>query len=116
MKIFNRKDFLNLPDGVLFSDYKPVAFNGLRIKGRTIYSGLDAIDFIYEDLIGNVEFDSTEDFVKIMDKAEKGEKFDLDFFCGERDGLFDDSALYAVYSNSEIIELSEKIKSCKGVE
>ena len=49
-------------------------------------------------------------------EAEKSNQhLKLDFDCGQRDGLYDDEQMYAIYSKEEIIELSKAISECKGI-
>ena len=90
MRIVNKQEFYKLPSGTLYSEYEPCIFTGLKIKNDTIFNGDEPIDFSYEDLIGNVETNSSNDFIDILDKCEKDKtEFNLDFECGERDGLYE---------------------------
>lgn len=117
MRIVNKQEFYKLPNGTLYSEYEPCIFTGLKIKNDTIFNGNEPIDFFYEDLIGNVEANSSGDFIDILDKCEKDKnEFNLDFECSERDGLYEDDALYAVYNTDEIIALSNKVAGCRGWE
>lgn len=115
MKIVTKSEFYKLPDGTLYSEFDPQIFRGLKIKNETIYHDGEPIDFFYEDLIGNVDARSSDEYSNILTKCEEdGSEFNLDFECGERDGLYDDNALYAVYSTEEIRMLSDKIAGCVG--
>jgi hypothetical protein len=109
MRIVDKKEFYNLPSGTLYSEFEPSVFVGLKIKGDTIiYKGVPT-DFFYEDLIGNVDSDAFESYF-----AKNGIEFNLDFDTLERDGLYEDDGLFAIYSKDEIIEFSQKIASCLG--
>lgn len=117
MRIVNKQEFYKLPNGTLYSEYRPCYFSGLQIKNETIFDGDRPVDFFYEDLIGNVDADSSGDFFDILEKCEKDKsEFNLDFDCGSRDGLYEEDALYAVYNTDEIIALSNKISQCIGWE
>jgi len=117
MRIVTKQEFYKLPSGTLYSKYEPCIFTGLKIKNDTIFNGDEPIDFFYEDLIGNVDANSYGNFFDILDKGQKEKtEFKLDFECGQRDGLFEDDALYVVYNTDEILALSNKIASCKGWE
>jgi hypothetical protein len=118
MKLLAKTEFLKLPSGTLFSDYAPSFFEGLKIKGDTLFMNLNknAFDFYYQDLVGNVDCESTEDFIEILDKAEKtGFSFELDFNLEEREGTYNDSDLYAVYEKKDIDNLINALKECKGL-
>ncbi len=113
MRIVSKQEFYKLPAGTLYSNYIPCIFEGLKIKGDTICHDGEPSDFFYEDLIGNVDVESSEEFCNILEKAVKDKtEFALDFDCGERDGLYDDEDMYAVYNPEEILELSNKIAKC----
>lgn len=113
MRIVNKQDFYKLPCGTLYSDYVPMVFVGLKIKGETSYYNGEPIDFYYENLIGNVDANSSGDYAEIMDKCEDGSvEFNLDFDVSERDGLYQEDSLYAIYSRDEIERFSSKIASC----
>ena len=117
MRIVTKQEFYKLPSGTLYSEYKPCIFIGLKIKNDTIFDGDEPIDFFYEDLIGNVDANSFDDFLNMLNKSQKEKtEFKLDFKCSERDGLFEDDTFYAVYNTDEILALSNKIASCKGWE
>jgi len=119
MKIVTKQEFYKLPNGTLFSYYEPCIINGLMIKLDTITSGVygkEPIDFFYQDLIGNVNTDNGE-FSEILINAQENKvDFDLDFEVGERDGLYEENALYVVYNSDEIKQLSKIIAGCKGID
>lgn len=110
MKIVNKQDFYKLPEGTIYSDYEPCVFDGLKVKQSTIYDKNKPIDFIFESLIGNIDAESSGHFVDILGEAEKqGVSMVLDFDCGERDGLYEETALYAVYEKTDIEHFISKL-------
>lgn len=105
MRIVNKQEFLKLPEGILYSDFEPFSFSGLKIKGETWDS-----DFIYQDLIGNVDAPSSSDSFDVLYNAnETGESFSLDFDCGCRDGLYDNDQLFAIYETEDVIGLINRL-------
>jgi hypothetical protein len=108
MKIINREEFLKLPSGVLFSDYYPCVFSGLSIK----LESLGAIDFCYKELIGNVKFDEATEMMDMLDDAEEnGSSFPLDFDTAQRDGMYQEEGLYAIYEPADIQGLIAKLQT-----
>ncbi|MDR6844515.1 hypothetical protein [Flavobacterium granuli] len=112
MKIVDKIIFYNLPNGTLFSHYEPVVFNGLKIKGDTIYNGIEPIDYFYTDLIGNIQSNSSEEFIDKLDNA-KDNSLELDFERSERDGLYEEDSLFAIYENNDLINFIKTLENCK---
>jgi hypothetical protein len=114
MKIVDRQTFLAMPAETVFSKYTPSMFEGLNVKGDTIYSEGRAIDFFYQDI--------GADAIEVRDSGEWGAKLDLseqtgcelamDFECQGRDGCFDDDQLFAVFSKADVAALMERLKRC----
>lgn len=105
MRIVNRQEFLAMPEGTLYSDYEPQVFSGLKIKGEKWGN-----DFIYQDLIVNVDCLSSGHLVDILVSAEQNrESFSLDFDCGCRDGLYEKDALFAIYEPEDVIGLINRL-------
>lgn len=104
MKIINKEEFMKMPSGTLYSEFKPCIFNDLMIKGETIGS-----DYLYMSLIGNVCHEG--DFASfIFDRLDNSKDFHLDFNLYSRDGLYDNDAMYAVYDKNDIIGLIDTLK------
>ena len=111
MKIINKQEFYKLPSGTLYSDYDPCVFHGLKIKGDTIAHDDTPRDFCYEDLIGNVKSGSSDELFDILDDAENHKtNFPLDFDSEERDGMYDEDSLYAIYDNDDVLGLIKRLK------
>ena len=106
MKIVNLKTFLEFPDGTLFSRYEPHYFDRLSIKTESIK---DLDDFNYQDLIGNLEDEGSDDFANKCELAEKGESIKLDFNCEERDGLYKLDQLFAIYEKDDVVDLITRL-------
>ncbi len=107
MKIVNLEEFRKLPAGTIYAKYEPCVFDGLDSKGDTL-----EVDFLYDGLIGNIEHDSSEDMFDKCQRMEKGESIGLDFDCTGRDGLFEESQLFAIYEKGDIEKLIGKLNRC----
>jgi hypothetical protein len=116
MRIVNKQEFYAMPAGTLFSWYEPCVFEGLMIKGDTIYGdNVAPIDFWFQDLIGNVGPTATPEMFVALDDAQKnGVDLELEFGCEQRDALYDENAMYAVYTRRDVEKLSAVIKDCSG--
>ena len=116
MKIVNKIEFYTLPEGTLYSDYEPCIFTSLKVKKSTLYSENKPIDFIYESLIGNIDAESSNHFVNMLyDAEEKKTSLPLDFECEERDGLYEDSQLFAIYEKQDLENFIQKLQSLRSV-
>jgi hypothetical protein len=105
MRIVNRNEFLKLPKGTVYSKYRSLGmFNGLYIKGDTWTN-----DWIYQDLLEEVECNNDSEFADIMLAAEDGAEFTFDLNCGSRDGAFDDSDMFAIYDLRDLTPLINKL-------
>ena len=103
MRIVNRKEFLSLPANTVFSKYEPDVFEGLMIKGATIFDGKTAIDFFYDDIDGAIEVEGS---------SEHGVNVNIDFSSGGRDGCFENEQLFAVYENDDVRALILRLALC----
>lgn len=100
MKIINRQQFLQLPAGVLFTKFEPSCFDELRIKGDTI-----GADFHAVTIADAIDADGTSDLLDKIHRAEGGESLHMDFETVQRDGLFDEDQLFAVWEREDVEKL-----------
>lgn len=111
MKILNRKQFLALPSGVLYSEYRSSGMvEGLYQKGDSWSN-----DWLYVDLLGEVDSNDSEEFHEAFERAENGEQFKLVYDCGRRDGAFEDETMFMVYDRQDIQELTNKLHAILAV-
>lgn len=104
MKLVTYADFLNLPDGTLYAEYKPTGNIGnLSIKRDTIigFTGKPC-DFRYSDLI-TIDYDDTEDFFTTCERLEKGEETKLHFKTIQRHGIYE--GLFLIFDTMEIFNM-----------
>lgn len=105
-----------MPSNTLFSNFEPNMFGSLSIKGKT-----SGEDFYRINLDSLLKSNSSDEFYDILNRATiTGENIELDFEenieldCEyyRRDGIFEDSQLYAVWDRKDIEGLIEKLKLC----
>ncbi len=100
MRIMGRQDFLALPAGTIFSDFVPIPCTGFKCKEDTIYDNGRAIDFFFRDFECQPDYDSSEELYDNL--SIPGKEHSLDFETQEREGLFDETAQYAVWSRKDV--------------
>ena len=93
--------------GTVYSKYEPCVFHGLYVKADEPGNYKD--DWLYDDLIGAINADSSEDFTDKCEAMERGESVKMDFEQTGRDGLFDNNQLYAIYETDDIKELINRL-------
>jgi len=112
MKIVNKNEFYLLPAGTLYSNYERYGFKGLMVKQDTLYYENKPIDFLYDDLIGNIDVQNSDEFIDKLDEAEINKtSLTLDFDCTERDGLYEDEQMFAIYEKNDLKCFIEKLKT-----
>ena len=110
MKIISAEEFLKLPMNTLYSKYTPCVFGALQIKGDTL-SG--AFDYASQQIVDAIDCTGSDDFFdKLTDAEENGTSLKMDFDCCGRDGMFDRQQLYAVWEQSDVVLLMERLKLC----
>ncbi len=93
MKIVDRKEFLAMPAGTLYTEFEPCVANGLAIKHDTLDN---CDDWSYTDLIASSEF--CQDLYELND----GKEIPYSSNWAGRDGEFDQDQLFIVYSPADI--------------
>lgn len=108
MKIVDYDTFIKMPAGTLYAEYTPYVFGETLIKQNTINGGKD---WLYLELVGNPDVDS--EWHIGCEAMEEGEELPPDTsLC--RDGMFDYSRRFLVYSRDDvenmILTLKETLK------
>lgn len=100
MKIINRKEFLELPAGVIYAKCNSYAFGDLSIKGKSV-----ANDWYYRSLL-EIDSNDTMEMLEKIDRArEDGESFSLDLECECRDGFYDADQEFVVFEEMDARKL-----------
>lgn len=108
MRIVNRQEFLAMPAGTVFYKYEPCVFEDLQIKAESIGD----IDFFYQEITSAIECNDSGEFFDLLNKAkEDGISLPMDFYCGSRDGLFDQDQLFAVFEPDDVRGLIERLET-----
>lgn len=105
MRIINLKEFLKLPEGTLYVKFDPVLFDELSIKE----SSISDLDWIYSPIINVDAIDSADIYGITNESLVEGSSFDLDINCTTREGMYDESQLFAVYEKSDVKQLIQKL-------
>jgi hypothetical protein len=106
LKIVSLADFLQFPPGTVFAKYAPIYFGELCIKGDSVGErDFEAQSFLQIDSI------STEHEVAILSEAEEaGLSVMLNLDCQGRDGCFEDTQLFAVYEQQDVLQLITRLQ------
>lgn len=116
MKILNRKQFLELPEGVLYTSGEPWAFGNIHIKGKTCELFGEQYNDWYEWQLDHIEWQNDgELFDRLEEMRNTGKSYPLDITQG-RNGLFEDNELFLVYEKADLTLLINELKRCKGVD
>ena len=100
MKVVDRKEFLAMPAGTLYTKFKPCYTDGLAIKHDTLDNG---DDWFYTELIAS----TVEDNGDI--KLDNGEELPFSADWIGRDGAFDPEQMFIVYSPADVIAFAETL-------
>ena len=109
MRILNRKDFMACPKGTVYMDFSPCVFGQLTLKT----SGPENEgDFYVSSLEGYLSehgasesCGGSEEWFALVERAEKGERVDVHYDTGGREGMFNDHALFAVLDRDDVDRL-----------
>lgn len=109
MRIVDRKTFIAMPAGVVFSKYEPCVFGDLMIKGDSITQEFGD-DFFYQDINAAIDCCSSEHFADLLFAArEDGASVPMTFDVQGRDGLFDKAQLFAVWEAGDVAKLLSRL-------
>jgi len=103
MKIINAKDFLKMPSGTIFCKFEPLIFGNPMVKCSPLMDG----DFFYMNLFEPRI--SSDDIFKAIELSSEISFDDSSIF---RDGFFDESQLYAIYSRDDISNVLDRMFGC----
>lgn len=104
MKVVNRKEFLAMPPGTLYTLFKPCYTDGLAIKHDTLDNGND---WFYTELIASSE---NGDLVGM----DAGEKVPFSANWQGRDGAFDQEQKFIIYSPEDIRAFAKTLAELIG--
>jgi|SRR5882762_3268837 len=113
MKIYNRREFLKLPDGsTVYHEGKPWFFGDIEIKQET---WTNTNDWLYQ-YFGSVAADSRtdEDESDLLDDMRStGASYPLDT-SWDRNGMYDEDSLFLVYEPEDLDVLIKALSEARG--
>lgn len=118
MKIYNRKDFMELPAGVVFVKHNEPT--GISVKGDTLTNqqgeNTDWIATDYSDYICSYANNpnDAEDLVDVMSSDDDKSSVALKPGCG-RDGCFSNDDLFIVYEPDDIRLIAEALQNALSI-
>ncbi len=96
MRIYNKKDFIKLPEGTFFAKGVQWTIDGFCVKGESF-----ACDFFYTNLVSIDAFDSRELSDRQDEMLEKGTSYPINSSEG-RDGSFCDEDIFLVFEEEDL--------------
>lgn len=109
MRIVDRATFLALPAGTVFNKYEFGNIGDPCIKGDTWNN---CQDFLVQYL-DTLACEPGTEYIDAHNRLEDGADVPLDFDCLDRDGLFDDDQLFAVWSDADVEALIVRLQNRK---
>lgn len=104
MRIYNRKDFMNLPIGTFYCKIDSGSGGGLCIKKESLYN-----DWYYQDLCNIESFDSQERWDFIDDSLQNGTSYEISS-SEMRDGFYENEDKFLVYEKKDLELLKKYIE------
>lgn len=99
MRIVDRDTFLAMPAGTVFAKFSPMVFGDLQIKA----GNCGQLDFFYTSIVEAVATSQgTDMFDCLRQSMANGQDLPMDFATLSRDGEFDPSQLFAVWSADDV--------------
>jgi hypothetical protein len=96
MQIVTRQQLMAMPRGAVYHQWTPTYFGDMCIKGETLFNENGPVDW-YETTVPWVG--GADD---MLDKLDAGEAMAVDMDTEGREGLYDDSLRYAVWSQADV--------------
>lgn len=117
MKLYTRKDFLNLPALTIYSRVDQSGLElcyGLFCKTS---GGEWGNDWVEQDLISEPGFpngikDGSDAVFYQISLRDSFQEFRTDLDCSGRDGCFDDTDVFVVWDNQDISALIDYLQKC----
>lgn len=101
MRIVNRKEFIAMPAGTLFSKFNSPNFEELQVLVGLC--GLN--DFIAGSFHDAINVEPHGNFYDAVCALEKDGKIEMDFKDCTRDGMYDDDQMFAVWESNDVVKL-----------
>lgn len=119
MRIVNRKEFLSMPCGTVFSKFVYNDSSEIYVKCSDLNEYRN--DFCSHPL-GALEFEDdvcsgSEDRFNIIDEMvrDSSKSYHMDQYSSSRDGLYEDSERYVIYESMDIKKMIDTLIKCLKV-
>lgn len=109
MRIVNLATFLTMRPGTVFSKYEPCVFGELMVKHESSES---TCDFYCSGLANEVDSCELGEMIDLLETAqETGSSVPLHFNTVSRDGLYEQSQLFAVWERADVEGLIGRLQA-----
>lgn len=108
MRIVNYNEFIKQPKGTIYCEYEPCVFGKMNIFIESINDGSD---FYYQEINHAIPSADSSTFTEDCKLMEEGMEITADYYCLERDGLFEYDRKFLIYSKEDIKDLINKLKT-----
>lgn len=104
MKIVDFSTFIEIKEQVIYSivESNSDCLNGLYIKSTSITNNKD---WMYRPLFDNIVANTEDERWNLLNSVGDEINIKLEFKCFHRDGLFDESRRFAIYSDEDVQDL-----------
>jgi len=114
VRLYKRKDFLNLPRNIIYSRVDIYSgsevMKGLYCK-KSNKSDMD-YDWHEQDLLTEFDMDYDAWSWGTMKKRDSFQEFKADLNCLCRDGLYDDKDVFVVWDKDDVEKLANYLNDC----
>ena len=105
MRIYDRTDFMKLPEGTIYAKGKPWYFEQIHVKAQT----LEPNDFVCMALM-NFENSGTEQWIERLEEMlQAGASYPMDEDFFGRDGCFNNDDIFMVFEHGDLLTLRKFI-------
>ena len=113
MKIVDLPTFLSLPEGTLFTKYRRGNCEELNIKGSSLPETQHINpDFFFQPIADAFDAQGSGHLMKLLHEAENNKtSIGMDFNCQMRDGLYEESQLFAVWEEADVEDLIFRLQA-----
>lgn len=109
MKVYNKKEFLKLPTGIIFCKGVQWAWDDLSIKGESWDK-----DFLYIDLCNIDAHDTNEWCDRLEDSLKNGCSYPINKTTS-RDGCFDPDDIFLVFEKEDLQFMKQAIEKAQEI-
>ena len=109
MRIYRRKEFMELPEGTIYAKGKPWHFDGFNVKGESWET-----DWTYLSPMWIFAHDDGEQWARLDEMLEHGASYPMQHGYG-RDGCFDDDDLFLVPERADLEKLRAMVDAALTV-